>query len=33
MLISERSRFVEEAAKFKKDTKDCKAPKRFEAVI
>jgi isochorismate pyruvate lyase len=32
-LISERSRFVEQAAKFKKDTADVKAPKRVEAVI
>ncbi|MGE7092730.1 chorismate mutase [Lysinibacillus sp. NPDC048646] len=32
-LISERSEFVEQAAKFKKDTEDVKAPKRVEAVI
>lgn len=32
-LISERSRFVEQAAKFKKDTEDVKAPKRVDAVI
>lgn len=32
-LISERSKFVEQAAKFKKDTDDVKAPKRVEAVI
>ncbi|MEK3886630.1 chorismate mutase [Bacillus sp. FSL K6-3431] len=32
-LISERSRYVEQAAKFKKDTEDVKAPKRVEAVI
>ncbi|WP_243291777.1 chorismate mutase [Bacillus sp. FJAT-47783] len=32
-LISERSRFVEQAAKFKKDAEDVKAPKRVEAVI
>jgi isochorismate pyruvate lyase len=33
MLISERSRYVEQAAKFKKDTEDVKVPKRVEAVI
>jgi len=32
-LISDRSRYVEQAAKFKKDTEDVKAPKRVEAVI
>ncbi|MGJ7922577.1 chorismate mutase [Neobacillus sp. LXY-4] len=32
-LISERSRCVEQATKFKKDTNDVKAPKRVEAVI
>lgn len=32
-LISERSELVEQAAKFKKDTEDVKAPKRVEAVI
>ncbi|WP_050180482.1 chorismate mutase [Domibacillus robiginosus] len=32
-LISERSRYVEQTAKFKKDTDDVKAPKRVEAVI
>lgn len=32
-LISDRSRYVEQAAKFKKDTEDIKAPKRVEAVI
>jgi len=32
-LISERSRFVEQAARFKKDAEDVKAPKRVEAVI
>jgi len=32
-LISERSRYIEHAAKFKKDTEDVKAPKRVEAVI
>jgi isochorismate pyruvate lyase len=32
-LISERSRFVEQAAKFKKDTEDVKSPKRVDAVI
>ena len=32
-LISERSRYVEQAAKFKKDRDDVKAPKRVEAVI
>ncbi|WP_412675996.1 chorismate mutase [Bacillus paramycoides] len=33
MLISERSRYVEQAAKFKKDIEDVKALKRVEAVI
>lgn len=32
-LISDRSLYVEQAAKFKKDTEDVKAPKRVEAVI
>ncbi|OMP68316.1 chorismate mutase [Domibacillus epiphyticus] len=32
-LISERSRYVEQAAKYKKDTDDVKAPKMVEAVI
>ncbi|KOY84209.1 chorismate mutase [Lysinibacillus macroides] len=32
-LLSERSRFVEQAAKFKKDAEDVKAPQRVEAVI
>lgn len=32
-LISDRGSYVEQAAKFKKDTKDVKAPKRVEAVI
>jgi isochorismate pyruvate lyase len=32
-LISERSKYVEQVAKFKKDTEDVKAPKRVEAVI
>jgi chorismate mutase len=32
-LISERSRYVEQAAKFKKDSEDVKAPKRVEAVF
>ncbi|MGN4123556.1 chorismate mutase [Lysinibacillus sphaericus] len=32
-LMSERSKFVEQAAKFKIDTEDVKAPKRVEAVI
>jgi isochorismate pyruvate lyase len=32
-LISERSRYVEQAAKSKKDTEDVKAPKRVETVI
>ncbi|WP_147535453.1 chorismate mutase [Bacillus marasmi] len=32
-LISERSKFVEQAAKFKTDTDDVKAPERVEAVI
>lgn len=32
-LISERSHYVEQAATFKKDTLDVKAPKRVEAVI
>jgi isochorismate pyruvate lyase len=32
-LISERSFYVKEASKFKKDEKDVEAPKRFEEVI
>lgn len=32
-LISESSRYVEQAAKFEKDTEEVKAPKRVEAVI
>lgn len=32
-LISERSKFVEQAAKFKNDSEDVKAPKRVEMVI
>ncbi len=32
-LIKERSDFVAQAARFKKDTDDVKAPKRVEAVI
>lgn len=32
-LISERSQYVEQAAKFKKDTQDVRAPQRVEAVI
>lgn len=32
-LISERSQYVEQAATFKKDADDVKAPKRVEAVI
>ncbi|AGK96475.1 chorismate mutase [Clostridium pasteurianum] len=32
-LISERSYYVKQAAKFKKDTEDVKAPRRVEMVI
>ncbi|WP_341301317.1 chorismate mutase [Lysinibacillus sp. FSL H8-0500] len=32
-LLSERNKFVEQAAKFKKDAEDVKAPQRVEAVI
>ena len=32
-LIAERSFYVKQAAKFKKDTNDVKAPNRVEAVI
>lgn len=32
-LIAERSFFVKEASRFKKDKNDVQAPKRFEAVI
>ncbi len=32
-LIAERSFYVKQAAKFKKDTNDVKAPSRVEAVI
>lgn len=32
-LIAERSRFVKEAARFKKTTDDVKAPARVETVI
>ncbi|HWR26679.1 MAG TPA: chorismate mutase [candidate division Zixibacteria bacterium] len=32
-LISQRSRYVEQAAKFKKTTQDVKAPARVEEVI
>jgi isochorismate pyruvate lyase len=32
-LISQRSRYVEQAAKFKKTTEDVKAPSRVEEVI
>ncbi|MDP4092808.1 MAG: chorismate mutase [Bacillota bacterium] len=32
-LIAQRSLFVKQAAGFKKDTEDVKAPKRVEAVI
>jgi len=32
-LISERSRFVGQAAKFKKNSDDVKAPKRVEEVV
>ena len=32
-LIAERSYYVGEASKFKKDTNDVKAPKRVEAVV
>lgn len=32
-LISERSRYVEQAAKFKKTTQDVKAPARVEEII
>ncbi|HEY9204475.1 MAG TPA: chorismate mutase [Candidatus Methanoperedens sp.] len=32
-LLSERSRYVKQAARFKKTTEDVKAPKRVEEVI
>ncbi|NJD75541.1 MAG: chorismate mutase [Candidatus Methanoperedens sp.] len=32
-LISERSRYVKQAARFKKNTDDVRAPKRVEEVI
>lgn len=32
-LIAQRGHFVKQAAKFKKDTADVKAPKRVEEVI
>lgn len=32
-LMSQRSRYVEQAAKFKKTTEDVKAPSRVEEVI
>jgi len=32
-LISQRSRYVEQAAKFKKTTQDVKAPARVEEII
>ena len=32
-LIAQRGHFVKQAAKFKKDTTDVKAPKRVEEVI
>jgi isochorismate pyruvate lyase len=32
-LLSERSKYVRQAAKFKKNTDDVKAPKRVEEVI
>ena len=32
-LIAQRSEFVKQAAKFKKDSDDVKAPKRVEEVI
>lgn len=32
-LMSERSQYVKQAAAFKKDVDDVKAPKRVEAVI
>ncbi len=32
-LISQRSRYVEQAAKFKKTTQDVKAPARMDEVI
>lgn len=32
-LIAERSYYVKQAASFKKDTEDVKAPKRVEMVI
>jgi isochorismate pyruvate lyase len=32
-LIAERSQYVSQASKFKKDTNDVKAPNRVEAVV
>jgi isochorismate pyruvate lyase len=32
-LIAERSLFVKQASKFKKDSQDVKAPQRVEAII